>query len=122
MKDAIDKLKDAGKYDVDDDHDWGYQLRVHNNDQYCAKYLVLENFTHGSHHRHKEKVETFNVMEGELYIKGSWGRVLLKPGDAMTFTPDSNVSDHEMWAKSLPCVVLEISTHDDDSDIVKEIG
>jgi mannose-6-phosphate isomerase-like protein (cupin superfamily) len=117
MIEAIEALKNSGKVIVDEEHDWGYQLRLVNNQQYCCKFLVLTNFTHGSHHRHLEKDETFIVLCGELFVSGQWGKNLFKTGDIIHFPTNTSYSDHEMWAKSLPCVILEISTHDDDNDI-----
>ena len=58
MIEAIEALKNSGKVIVDEDHDWGYQLRFVNNDEYCGKFLVLDNQTPGSFHYHIKKKET----------------------------------------------------------------
>ena len=118
MIEAIEALKNSGKVRVDEDHDWGYQLRFVNEAEYCGKILVLTNFEHGSHHKHSVKDETFVVLCGELFIQGEWGRVLKRPGAVATFRHNDDWADHEMWAKSLPCVIMEVSTHDDDNDII----
>lgn len=98
---------------IDEDHLWGYQLRFINNELYAGKFLVFTNFDHGSLHVHKDKDETFVVLVGEIFVQGNWGRICLKQGESLRVDPER---EHEMWAKSLPCVVLEVSTHDDDED------
>jgi mannose-6-phosphate isomerase-like protein (cupin superfamily) len=48
---------------------WGYESVIVNNDLYCGKVLtVLDNGKCCSIHYHKEKTETFYVIEGSLVI------------------------------------------------------
>jgi len=119
MIEAIEELKNSGTVTVDEDHDWGYQLIPINNGpaNYCGKFLVLTNFTPGSFHRHPVKDETFVVLCGEVFIRGEKDRCLHKanhPGN-VAYIP-SGIA-HEMQAKSLPCIILEVSTFDDSADI-----
>lgn len=113
MKIDIKALKKESGVSVDEAHDWGYQLRFVNNEKYCAKFLVLTNGVHGSYHLHPVKDETFIVLKGEVFLKFGESVGLLKVGDHVRL--ESGVP-HEMWAKVIPSVVLEVSTHDDDLD------
>lgn len=108
----IDALRDSDQVTVDDDHDWGYQLRFVN-EEYCGKLLVLTNGDPGSRHYHKLKKETFIVLSGMACIKTENGAMFYSPGGQITFQPGEW---HEMWAAKFPTVILEVSTHDEDSD------
>lgn len=116
----IEKLKNSGKFTIDDDHDWGYQIRMvneppakRNKSGYCAKYIVLENDEKGSQHFHGRKTETFTVLSGEVMIYMDFDGELLKEGDSITLIPGER---HQMQAWKFPAIVLETSTHDEDSD------
>lgn len=114
----IDLVKLKNK--VDDDHDWGYQIRFVNEPEYCGKFLVLENTTKGSLHYHKIKKETFIVLCGEVVIstphylpERGLSSIFSKAGGIFTIPPKT---PHDMKAAVTPCVILEVSTHDDDDD------
>ena len=113
MKINIPALKKEPGVSVDEAHDWGYQVRLVNNERYCAKFLVLTNGTHGSLHSHSLKDETFIVLSGEVFLKFGKSVGLLKVGDQIRLEPGV---PHERWAQVIPSVVLEVSTHDDDLD------
>lgn len=115
----VEKSKDVG---LDDGHDWGYQLRLVNWEKYCGKFLILTNGRSGSIHFHKEKTETFIVLSGKVVLDIQRGpcadkeRVVLGIGDQVTLFPSQL---HQMWAKEFPAVILEVSTHDADTDTYK---
>jgi mannose-6-phosphate isomerase-like protein (cupin superfamily) len=116
----IDELKKSGKFLIDDDHEWGYQIRFINEPEYCGKFLVLENNISGSYHNHKIKKETFIVLCGEVVVsrphyfpERGLSSIFSKVGGIFTISPGT---PHEMKGVTLPCVILEISTHDEDSD------
>lgn len=127
---------------LDDDHEWGYQVRMVNNAVYCAKLLVLTNGIKGSRHYHENKNETFICLAGEVLVDTATPEVgqslevettsasvepsvpapddkmmrsasFLKPGDKRSL-PSGTI--HQMWALEYPAVILEVSTHDDDED------
>ena len=113
MIEAIEVLKNSGKVIVDEDHDWGYQLRFVN-DQYCGKFLVLENNNLGSFHFHHLKKETFVVLFGNVILNfENKTSEYLEPGDSITLYPNAG---HSMKATIYPAIILEVSTHDEDSD------
>lgn len=113
----LDKMKECNT--VDNDHDWGYQIRMVNEDEYCGKLLVLENTERGGYHFHKEKKETFIILQGsvkmhidspsidsevyDLLDVGKW--ITIQPGEA-----------HWMEAVYATAIILEVSTKDDDED------
>lgn len=119
--------------ECDDYHDWGYQIRMVNNDKYCGKLLVLENKWRSSYHYHKVKQETFIVLVGHVFLyleheglgeerTGSLAgycekavAVTLEPGQQYTIDPTDR---HwmRMSGASKIAVILEVSTHDDDED------
>lgn len=117
----IQKLKENNI--VDDDHDWGYQLRLVNEDEYCGKLLVLENDLSGGNHYHKEKKETFIVLQGYVYLNVAaeddhgWSTVhngVLEPGEQITIQP---LERHWMGNSfDTASIILEVSTHDEDGD------
>lgn len=114
MIEAVEALKNSGRVIVDEDHDWGYQLRFVNEPEYCGKLMVLTNSKKGSFHFHHKKKETFIILFGVVTIcNENYGSMTFTPGDLYTFDP--NVA-HLMWATEYPAVILEVSTHDDDSD------
>ena len=129
MIEAVEALKNSGNVIVDDNHEWGYQLRFVNEDEYCGKLLILENRKPGSLHYHKVKKETFIVLFGKVFIHGykvvcectniAYSNVV-KEGEIVTLEP---YMVHEM-VNMLDdiSVILEVSTHDDDSDTYRVGG
>jgi quercetin dioxygenase-like cupin family protein len=111
----IDLEKLAKQGTVDQYHDWGYQIRLVNEPEYCGKLLVLENELPGSYHFHRKKKETFIVLEGkvELDVEDEQSLMILHAGDK--YTIEHGVA-HQMSAVNVPSIILEVSTHDDDSD------
>ena len=117
MRDWLTEI--AEKNEIDDDHDWGYQVRMVNESGYCGKFLVLENHDRGGYHYHEKKKETFIVLRGHVTVRveGSEGQIVfsktLERGEQVTIQP---LERHWMKAFSTPSIVLEVSTHDDDED------
>ncbi len=117
MNRILDLLKTSGRVEVDEDHEWGYQLRFVNEPEYCGKLLILENTTPGSLHSHPLKKETFIILQGRVAMfRGGKGVLVMNPGDTCTFLPGEK---HQMWALNIISVIMEVSTHDSDEDIVR---
>jgi len=112
----IDSLKESGKVIVDEEHDWGYQLRFVNTDKYSGKFLVLENSERGSAHYHKNKDETFTCIDGKVCVCLNYKERILKPGDSIHIPSDMV---HWYYAPENWAVILEVATHDDDDDTYK---
>jgi len=97
----------------DDAHAWGYQLRALNTPLYAAKFLIFTNSLPGSWHHHEfEKDETFICLDGRVKVelRGADDTVL-SPGDVLRI----GYHVHRASALEYPAVILEVSTHDDDS-------
>lgn len=109
-------------------HKWGYEKWLVNEDEYCGKLIVLDKKVVSSFHYHKKKKETFIVLSGKIRI----GHLLISSeyepeddpheyplwndyiiGDKVTFVP---MEAHFFSAIDIPSVILEISTHHEDSD------
>lgn len=127
---VIEALKNSGKVIVDEDHDWGYQLRFVNEAEYCGKFLVLEGReAWGSLHYHKIKKETFVVLYGAVYLDVAeldghgWSTVyngILVVGDMITIMPNARHKMQNSFDDNT--VILEVSTHDDDDDTYRVKG
>jgi mannose-6-phosphate isomerase-like protein (cupin superfamily) len=105
---------------------WGYEIWIENNIQYCGKHLCVLPNKWCSAHFHKNKKETFYVIDGELILyysnnideniwsSGTYNKIILKKGESFTIEPytvhrfSSNINK--------PCHFIEVSTHHDDND------
>lgn len=100
---------------------WGCEHWIKNNDKYCGKFLFVNKGFHSSIHCHIKKHETFMVLTGKilLYMDDNFHpreRILneediveIKPGVYHGFTGIKDLN-----------VILEISTHHEDKDVVRE--
>lgn len=122
MKFTIDLDELRGKVEVDDDHKWGYELRLVNEPEYCGKLLVLESKESSSLHYHKEKKETFIVLSGDVKLtyyssddRGEYAvNIVLHIGSVITLLP---LQKHQFRAiNNTRARILEVSTHHEDSD------
>lgn len=106
---------------------WGYELWIENNPMYCGKHLHVIPNKKCSVHYHKNKKETFYVINGELILEYSdslnkldWENMIkinmqyLSKGDCFTLDP---MTAHRFYsAGSSSCDFIEISSHHDDDD------
>ena len=106
---------------------WGYELWIENNNIYCGKHLHVMPEKQCSVHYHKNKKETFYVIEGELIIeysasleKKDWenminiGMKFLSKGEYFTIDP---LMAHRFYSGSKSsCDFIEISSYHDDED------
>jgi len=105
---------------------WGYEIWVENNELYCGKHLHVVPEHWCSVHWHKDKKETFYILEGELLLhyaysidKEVWDKMeyevkVLKKG--MSFTIRPGVTHRFTSNTAYPCNFMEISTEHKDSD------
>lgn len=101
------------------DKSWGYEVWIENNDEYCGKELhFLSKGGHTSLHFHVKKRETMFCVSGTFEIlysdtdTGDKRSVVLSPRDSVEIprnTPHSIVCLE-------PGVLMEFSTHHEDSD------
>lgn len=99
---------------------WGYEFWIENNNKYCGKHLHIIPTRFCSAHYHKNKQETFYVINGELLLEYSsdqsietWQygvkhKKILKSGDSFTIMP--NIVHRFSSNLNTPCDFIEIST------------
>lgn len=112
---------------------WGHELWIVNTDKYCGKQLTVLPSKWCSLHYHKNKDETFYVIDGELLLEyldnvdprtieknpGMFSliknSIVLKKGDTIKLKPNS---PHRFTSNNsnLPCTFIEFSTHHSDED------
>lgn len=110
-EDLVNYLNSLG-FEKDSDHVWGYQLRALNSLLYAAKFLIFTNDTPGSLHTHgDDKDETFICLAGAVLVEHNNLSMIIHPGQTLR-VPFGVV--HRTRAVSVPSVLLEVSTHDDD--------
>lgn len=100
---------------------WGKEIWLCNTEQYCAKLLIVEPGFQCSRHYHKIKDEMFVVLAGrlELYfqeLSGFGGCFILPVGGKWQIKPGTS---HRFLAPTDRAMILEISTHHDDNDVVR---
>lgn len=108
---------------------WGYEIWIENNSLYCGKHLHVIPKHWCSVHYHKNKKETFYVINGELKLeysnnleKTAWlnsssvmaKTIVLKKGQSFTLEP---MIAHRFTSNcDYSCDFIEISTFHEDSD------
>jgi N-acetylneuraminate synthase len=105
---------------------WGYEIWIENNQLYCGKHLHVLPTKYCSVHYHKNKKETFYIINGELSLqyspslnKETWDLsladvIVLKQGESFTIEP--YVAHRFTSNTSYACDFIEISTHHNDQD------
>lgn len=100
---------------------WGYEIWIENNEFYCGKHLHVLPKKYCSFHYHKNKKETFYVINEELLLEYSNNidfseskKIILKKGQS--FTIDPLVLHRFTSNTNAPCDFIEFSTHHDDND------
>lgn len=100
--------------EVDDAHEWGYELRLVNEPEYCGKLLILDSKESSSLHYHKEKKETFIVLAGTVFVVSPKVSGYFGTGETVTIWPRERHSFQVV--DNTRAVILEVSTHHEDSD------
>ena len=103
---------------------WGYEIWFANSEKYCGKMLFVEHgcwSSKGKYHYHKEKDETFFVIDGELmldYYDGDEGkRIFLKQYESFTVPPGMK---HRFTSESKTgCKFIEASTIHKEEDSIR---
>ena len=95
---------------------WGKEVWIVNNDKYCGKLLYLDKGAECSYHHHEQKQETFYALQGQVALTIEGKGYMLNPfSRPKTIMPGQN---HSFMGLS-KAVILEISTHHDDEDVVR---
>ncbi|SRR5260370_12806247 len=100
---------------------WGTEHWIVNNDKYCFKVLTIMPGFQCSLHYHKRKDETFIVYDGEILleqrdVRGYPIEEVLSAGQQRHIEAKT---PHRFQARNGSAVILEISTHHDEADVVR---
>jgi mannose-6-phosphate isomerase-like protein (cupin superfamily) len=98
--------------------DWGREEWIINNDLYCGKFLVLDQGWQCSLHHHKIKHETFFVQEGRVFLELGDEVLILTPLDCVEIP----IGVQHRFGGMEPSVIIEFSTHHEDSDSYRVPG
>lgn len=105
---------------------WGHEIWIENNELYCGKHLHLIPGHSCSVHFHKNKKETFYIIDGTLELQHSdildkkfwedklYSTIVLNKGDSFTISP--YVAHRFFTHTQHSCDFIEISTYHEDSD------
>lgn len=99
---------------------WGWEEWIVNNELYCGKRLHFD-VSHGSTslHFHVKKHETMYVERGTFCITtvdtatGESHENILREGESIVIPPNT---PHRISARIAPAILVEFSTHHEDSD------
>ena len=91
---------------------WGSELWIQNNNLYCGKILHLKKDCMCSIHYHKNKDETFYILDGKVKLELFGKTLIMKKGDVYRLEP---LTVHRFIGLE-NSNILEISTHHEDSD------
>jgi len=91
---------------------WGQEIWIANSNLYCGKILKLNQGYKCSTHHHKEKDETFYVLDGKVRMVINDEERIMEKGDTVKLKPN----DWHSFGGILPSVILEVSTQHFDED------
>lgn len=97
---------------------WGSEEWIVNTPLYCGKFLYLKKGKRCSLHYHKNKDETFYVLEGEILMEAGDKEKVMKKGDIQHITP---MTKHR-FSGLKDSVIIEFSTHHEEDDSYRVEG
>ena len=99
---------------------WGYELWVHNDEEYCGKLLVFTDmYNKFSMHYHRKKKESWYVQEGRFrfdYIDVEEAKkrtLVMEKGDSVTI---ERGLPHQLTSLENNSIMFEVSTEHFDED------
>lgn len=100
---------------------WGYEEILVDTPRYCGKILHFDKGFTGSLHYHRDKDETFYVMEGIVEVE--FGPSTDELVHSVLFTGEVLRLPHGTWHRVSAAYgdakLIEFSTHHDDDDVVR---
>src|SRR3989344_5395404 len=91
---------------------WGEEQWIENNSKYCGKRLFIKKDHYSSYHMHKNKEETFYVLEGELEIIHNGKHLRLLPEETLKL----NTNEYHSFRALQDTTFFEFSTQHTDED------
>ena len=98
--------------------EWGEEIWMANNNLYCGKKLILKKGKRCSLHHHRNKDETFYIDSGKVLLEVEGEKQILNPGTSVLIEPHTR----HRFSGLKDSVIIEISTHHEDSDSYREEG
>ena len=100
---------------------WGYELWIHNAEDYCGKILVLYAGKKCSLHHHRLKRETFYIQSGLLSMRtidhaGHESTAEMRPGQVLEIPPGLC---HQFTGIAERTEIVEFSTQHFDADSIR---
>jgi len=95
---------------------WGNEEWIVNNELYCGKILSLNEGYQCSMHYHKNKHETFFILDGLILMEVDGEKKIMKKGDVQVI--DKNIKHRFIGLKDSK--IIEFSTHHEDEDSYRE--
>lgn len=105
---------------------WGHEIWIENNKKYCGKHLYIMPYKKCSVHYHKNKKETFYVLEGclsieysneldkDFWLSNNFNKTILEKGQSFTI---EKLTAHRFYTTSITgCNFIEFSSYHDDDD------
>lgn len=97
---------------------WGSEEWIVNTEEYCGKILNLNKGFRCSMHYHKNKDETFYIIEGKVLLEHDGKMKILKTGDIQRIEPGQK----HRFTGLKNSKIIEFSTYHEDSDSYREEG
>ena len=97
---------------------WGKEIWMANTGLYCGKKLMLNKGKRCSLHYHKLKDETFYLDSGRIFLEIGGKEIIMNPGESIIVHPTIN----HRFSGLEDSVIIEISTHHEDSDSYRVPG
>ncbi len=95
---------------------WGSEEWIANTDKYCGKILNLNKGFRCSLHYHKNKDETFYILEGSVLMEFDGEKKIMVKGDTQRIMPGQK----HRFTGLKNSKIIEFSTHHEDSDSYRE--
>ena len=96
---------------------WGRELWIANNDMYCGKILELNGGFRCSIHHHKNKDETFFILEGLVFMEVGNESSVMEPGDILRLEPGAK----HRFTGLHDSKIIEFSTHHEEGDSYRDV-
>lgn len=98
--------------------EWGREIWMANTEKYCGKKLILRKGKRCSLHYHKKKDETFYLDSGRVLMEVNGEEMIMQKGEATRIFPGVQ----HRFSGLEESIIIEISTHHEDSDSYREYG
>lgn len=95
---------------------WGSEEWIVNNYLYCGKILNVQKGFQSSYHFHKNKHETFYILEGKVLMEVGGDKKIMNRGDVQILEPKMK----HRFTPIADSKIIEFSTHHEDSDTYRD--